>query len=186
MKISNPMCLAIGFVALSLASAAHATIFQISGSLSAPYTGGPVAVLTTNFSFLFDDSIVNPVGNQAYHNNPMTLFSLSPNPLGSTTFTPATAGASMFYTNGSPTFLTVGGLVDGSSGINGASSYSDFYFTYNIATQSLQNTIYKIDGNTGLGNGGGGTANVQFLVVPEPTTLGAAALSAMALVRRRR
>lgn len=167
-------------------SSANASILQGTGSFSAPYSSGPVANLSSTFAFSFDQSVVLPVGSQSFHNIPTTLFTLSPNPLGATTFSTANAGVSLFYSGTTLTDLVVGGLVDGTSTISGAAPYSDFYFLYNVSSGTLTNTVYHLPPNGALGNGGGGQASVLLTVVPEPMSAAIVGAMSIAAIRRRR
>jgi MYXO-CTERM domain-containing protein len=186
-NLRKPASAAIALAAcLFVAGAAHATTFDVTGSWSAildgeGYTNEP---FTGTASFTYSDAAITGSGFEDVVGS-LTAFSLSPNPLGVTTFDLSNTGFFVRYLDGALHQIIVGGLVGTTTAV--AQNTDDFYAVENLsstnvivvstaATISTLLSLFEPD------------ATVDFTVTPVPEPAGLALLLAGAplLLRRRR
>lgn len=176
---------------LGLVSAlANAAPVLYSGTSTATFPSGPVASLSVTWAAdVFDDSVVTGVGTELF-DVALTSLTLSPNPLGSTTFTTINTGFQVHYVDGALFALRVGGLVGG--GVESLTGGNDDFMVRYMPDGGPFQMAYRLASSTSVdGNSFRMTAAVTatpVLLVPEPASLGlvSLALGVAALSIRRR
>jgi hypothetical protein len=166
---------------LALSPAAQATLI-IDGDFSATFPGGSaVTSLSSTFQASFDDSVLTGVGSENFNNLAiLTAFTLSPNPLGVTTFDTSNVGLNLSFSNGTLFSMQIGGLPNG---VGGVSSNTDDFFVGigNVSGGGFALTArYSVATEASIITATSQQANVTVAsAVPEPAS---AALVAVALV----
>lgn len=167
----------IGLVFALSASVAQATLI-IEGDFDADFgASSGVSNISGSFEAAFDDSLL-VTGDEDFEDLAiLTSFSLSPTPLGVTTFDTSNVGVDLYFTGGSLQDLVLGGLPDASAI---TANTDDFAVVYSGGTATL--AAYTVaTGDSGF------TDSVVGSYIPEPSILAllATGLAGMGFARKK-
>ena len=170
---------------LGLLTTTAASALTISGTMSGTPTGNgyaDVGTISGSFSLFFDTSVVTGAAYETFRSLPLTSFSMSPNPMGATTFDLTNSAGFLVFENGELTIVAIGGTTSGAEAI---SSGTDFQFVYygSPVGSGLSLSARKAT-DSGIGSAPAPTGSLT--VVPEPTTALLLATGLTALAARRR
>lgn len=171
---------------LLVPAAARATMFDVTGSWSTTldgegYTAEP---FTGTASFSYSDDTITGSGLE-HVEGALTAFSLSPDPLGATTFDLSNTGFYVVYADGSLYQIIVGATPN--TVISVAQNSDDFYVVENLSSTNVI-VVSAAATSTTLLSLFEPDVSVDFKVtaVPEPAGLAPLGLGAALLLRRRR
>jgi len=161
----------------------QALLLEYEGTFVATF-GNSANDFSGSYSFLFDDSVVNPVGTHEYGVFGLTSLVFSPDPYGIDSYNgnPHLAGAQLQFIDGTLEELWIGGIANGVTGVFNNSD--DFSVRYN---GDLDATA-AVGGNQTAQLTSTPTGTSTVTVVPEPASasLLIAALGGLALRCRRK
>ena len=183
MKLFKTIALLIVGV-IACASPADAAVLPFSGDFNATFdspTQG-IANFSGSWSFDFDDSVVTGTGFEFFVVN-LTSLTLSPNPIGATTFNTSNASAEVDYEDG--TMLSVF-IAENTAGLS--SVVDDFQVDYDGGTALVTSVGVSVGSQSGMdvnNNGLAGAMSGSF-TIPEPATLGLLGIGGLVLLKRRR
>ena len=145
---------------LGVLSSATAAALSIAGTFSGSTTN--VGTISGTFTLDFDEGVVTGVGLEQFSDEPLTSLSLSPNPIGGTTFDLANSFADIWYDSGALDKVLVGRTPVTSV----AAASPDFRAIYDGAGNLLE--LLVSDGTTlEFATGISGS----FSTIPEPSTV---------------
>ena len=133
-------------------------------------TGSAISSLTGSFEAIFDDSVVTGAAYEEFPDLPLTSISLSPNPIGATTFDINNATMSLIYIDGMLVALAVGGTEAFSIG----SDWDDFRVVRDYLPDGFIDVRYSIATEPGVRRANTVSFNVSGIgdtSIPEPATL---------------
>ena len=178
-----------------LTSPAGAAIYSVSGSWSATLNGQGFTnePIVGSASFTFDESmIVSSTTSLDYIQGPLTSFSFSPNPIGTTTFDLSNTAFYVTFNGNELYQIIIGGTIGTTPGV--AQNTDDFYVVENLLSNDFM-ALSVASFSTELASNSNGMItgdNIQFTVteIPEPGSvvlLGLGAVGvAVAIARRQR
>ena len=169
----------ISLILLLASTASQATLIHYSGNFSGTFpTGSAVPTISGSWSVLFDDSGFSGSGLSG-ELTPIS-FSLTPNPLGVTSFNISNVGVELFFFNGSLLEIFVGGLI---RGVTGASSNVDDFRANYVSSGRLVQLLYSVATEPTLPRATtlSGSFAATTASVPEPSTLALMAIGLIAV-----
>ena len=126
--------------------------------------------MTGSFEAIFDDSVVTGAAYEEFPDLPLTSITLSPNPIGATTFDINNATMSLIYIDGMLVALAVGGTEAFSIG----SDWDDFRVVRDYLPDGFIDVRYSIATEPGVRRANTVSFNVSGIgdtSIPEPATL---------------
>ena len=155
-------------------NSARATMLQLSATWSAILDGGDFSnqSFSGSATALFDSTLLTGSGVEVFDDKPLESLSLTPNPIGATTFDLTNTKARWFFLDGEFDFINIGGEISGVSGVAG--STDDFMLSISapVPLSLVIDTFMATDTTTNaisVDSDPSGSASLGF--VPEPGTI---------------
>ena len=172
-----------------LASSANATVIY-SGNFSGSNTTSSSAVqsLSGSWSFEFDENLVMPSASFQILYGAMTSLSLTPDPLGATSFNTSNTSALLLFVSGVLNNINIYGQVGGNSLELTA---DDFYVDYNVNTGNTNQVRWSLasepnDSVLASRDTLAGSFSISSASVPSPSTMWLFAVGYVAASFKRR
>lgn len=170
MKLSSLLLRLILFISSFFAASltSQAALIEYSGTFDVNFTDSAVSKISGAWATSFDDSGVLGIGTEFFNVSP-TTFTMSPSPLGTTTFDTTNVGISLYFIDGVPSnIVMVGGLINAIPAVSAAAD--DFSLSYN-SSGALFSGLYSISTESGVAQSATAVGTVSIASIPIPAAV---------------